>query len=219
MDTTNWLPWSDFPALTAARLEVVAAIICAVRREAVRTHEPSKGDDSWVLGCRAFRRTCSAIAEATDEHSWLTLIESKEKAEAREKDPDSVDPDMHFVFAIGSVPLRFYRGSPDKASRNSLKRKAPELRVQQLVLDFDVPVRPSFFLRLAIETDEAGLVERVVLVEVEDGTGQVGRRYAIPLEAQATVRQFRRPDREGRDLGEPDVFPKRQQEKDKDEPA
>lgn len=76
----SWLPWESFPSLHEGRLRIIAEIIRDVRSECVRTHEPSKGDEPWVLGCRAYRRTCFALAEAAKEHDWLTLVEPQEKA-------------------------------------------------------------------------------------------------------------------------------------------
>ena len=166
-------PWEFHPALTAERLRGIGSIIRDVRREVVQTHEPSKGDDPWVLGCRGYRRTCFALSEAAKSGLFGLSI----------KDGDH----LRFVFSIGdSPPLRFYRGEPEEPPSRTLRRTFPELRWVQLRLQFgEQPVEG--LLRLAVELQENGELALVTLILVDEA-GTVLNKYGIRLgEHPATV--------------------------------
>lgn len=216
MDTFNRPPWLQFPALTDPRLRIVAQMIQDVRHEAVTTHEPHVGDDAWVLGVRAYKRTCFAIAKASigAHKEWLSVIETEERERARELlAPSVLNPELHFVFSIGGVPLRFYRGAADEPTNKSLKRHYPEITAHQFVMEY-VP-EPIFdrILRLAVETDDLGEVTRVVLVQLDED-GIPHNPWDIALSATPKVAQFRAVDKEI-EIAAPTVGPKRRTEEDK----
>lgn len=216
MDNLTRPPWLQFPALTDARLRVLAEMIQDVRHLAVLTHEPHLGDDAWVLGVRAYKRTCYAIAKAAigDHKEWLSVIENEIRERVREEmAPEVLNPELHFVFAVGGVPLRFYRGLADEPTNKSLKRQYPEIHAQQLLMEY-VP-EPVFdrVLRLAVETDELGEVSRVVLVQLDE-KGNPYRPWEIPLGAAPKVSQFRAVEKE-KELGAPPVGAKRRKDQDK----
>src|ERR1700722_19795093 len=95
----DFKPWIKYPSLSRDRLSMVANIIRRVRSETVLLHEPHNGDDEWSLGCRAYRRTCFAIREASQSNKWLRVLTQA--------------ANLQFSFAIGEIPLRFYRGKAD----------------------------------------------------------------------------------------------------------
>ncbi|MBK1793785.1 hypothetical protein JHL21_04675 [Devosia sp. WQ 349] len=133
-------PWEFHPDLTADRLEVVARLIALARDMVVDRHEPSIGDDDWVLGCRAFRSSCHMITSFSEQEdvNWLSIV----------------DPSKRFVFRLGSIPLRFYRGDPEDQNHRVKNVSFPELR--QLSLAFDTPDLLDVTVRIAIETDAEG---------------------------------------------------------------
>lgn len=158
-------PWDIHPDLTEERLQVLARLIREVRGKALLLHEPAEGDSNWGLGCRAHERTCYAIKQAAENNSWLKVIEGS----------------LHFVFQIGKVPIRFYRGEADNPSPRSLRRNYPEIEANQGSLPF-ASVELDWFWRLAIETDISGEVYRVVMVQVAEG-GDTKNPWPIPFEA------------------------------------
>ena len=155
-------PWESHPALTEKCLQVIADIIRNTRHDAIQAHEPNKGDSNWGLGCRVHERTCHAIMLAANDHDWLDIIE----------------PGLHFVFSIGGVPIRFYRGEPENPNPRYLSRRYPEIQAQQYAFDF-AHESEQWLWRLAIETDYLGEVLRIVFVEVAEN-GDIRSTWEIP---------------------------------------
>jgi len=156
-------PWEAHIELQEDRLVFLATAIKQVRHAALLVHEPSKGDTNWGLGCRVHERTCFAIKEASDDQTWL----------------DVIDPSLHFVFSIGGVPIRFYRGDAESPNPRFLSRRYPEIEAQQLAFEFPVEDR-EWLWRMAIETDIDGEVMRIVMVQVSE-TGEIKNMWTIPL--------------------------------------
>lgn len=192
MDET---PWDLHPSLTAERLAFVARLMRSVRAEAVDGHEADKGDTAWGLGCRAHERTAFAITNAASgiASDWLTVIE----------------PGLHYVFAIGGVPIRFYRGEADSPPTKSLRRNFPEILAQTQMAfaapGFSQPKGAQEYVwRIAIETDADGRVSRIVLVEV---AADLSTRmiYEIPQSTAGFVATTEPRLREGKPLPAPTV--------------
>src|ERR1035438_2927788 len=97
---SNFEPWIAYPHLTQQRLLAVAVVIRRARNETLSLYDPIGGDNSWSHGCRAYARTCHALREAAKEFQWLRILPEFES--------------LRFTFAIGTVPIRFYRGLPDE---------------------------------------------------------------------------------------------------------
>ena len=90
-------------------------------------------------------------------------------------------PKLRFTFAIGGVPVRFYRGSPDDPPDNYLTTTYGELRQRQMVFDIEGLRTLDNVLRLAVETDREGKVSTVKLVEL-DTTGTPTGIYLVPFD-------------------------------------
>lgn len=133
-------PWDFHPDLTADRLVAVARLIATARDAVVSRHEPQIGDDDWVLGCRAFQSCRYAIAQFAqiEEVLWLGIL----------------DPSRHFVFRIGSIPVRFYKGDPEDQGHRVKNQSFPELA--QLNLVFGDEDQREVLTRIAVETDSDG---------------------------------------------------------------
>jgi hypothetical protein len=155
MDTFD--PWTKYPPLEKGRLTAIAKILQTVRHEAVLLHEPGAGDNEWSLGCRVYARECHAVRIAAEKYSWLTILPEAEP--------------LRFTFAIGTIPIRFYR-------------TFAELHQQQLALQIDGLRLVDRVLRLAVEIDATGEVENVILVEL-DTAGNVTETYRISLDGDA----------------------------------
>lgn len=165
---------------------LVASLIREARQSAVICYEPEKGDVAWSLGCVAYVRSIRAIAEAAQEHEeWLRVIE----------------PGLHFVFAVGGVPLRFYRGEPGTPPVKSLRRHFPEIEAQQLAFGFH-PRKADGVLRLAVATNERGEASSVTLVLV-DQAGKPIDSWRIPFGEGVVTRLYE--PKEAVDVGPPSV--------------
>lgn len=165
MDTFE--PWNKYLPLEKDRLMAIAKILQNVRHDAVLLHEPGAGDNEWSLGCRVYARECYAVRAAAEKHKWLTILPEAEP--------------LRFTFAIGTIPIRFYRGGSTDVPGHYLQHTFAELHQQQLALEIDGLRLVDRVLRLAVEVDATGEVENVILVELDTG-GTITETYRIPLD-------------------------------------
>lgn len=184
-------PWQVHPALQEERLCFLANIIKKVRHKALLLHEPIEGDTNWGLGCRVHERTCNAIKLSAEEQPWLEVI----------------DPSLHFVFSVGGVPIRFYRGEAENPNPRQLSRKYSEIEAQQCAFAFAVE-NSVWLWRMAIETDLDGEVMRIVMVQVSE-SGDIKNMWAIPLTGNVLlITPIHNNLRDGVELEPPVVFPR-----------
>ena len=166
------LPWDFHPALTEERLRICARLLANARRDALAMASYALGDDPWSVGCRAFAfgRHRLQRAASSGDYPWLAVL----------------DDSAHFVFVIGGngngVPVRFYRGAAEEPTGRTLRRQ--EMEVQQLSLALGETAAEGLAFRLAVETDEAGRVERVVFLALR-GEDRVECFWPVPLELPA----------------------------------
>lgn len=165
------LPWELHPALTEDRLRVCARLLANARRDALAMASYELGDDPWSVGCRAyaFGRHRLARAATSGQHNWLGVL----------------DESNAFVFLIEDVPVRFYRGPADEAARRTLRRHAEEAR--QLSLALGEAADEGLVFRLAVETGEAGRVDRVVFLALCGEEGEATCVWPVPLDVPATT--------------------------------
>jgi hypothetical protein len=163
------LPWYFHPALTEDRLRICARLLAHARRDALAMASYELGDDPWSVGCRAFafgRHRLQRAARSGD-YPWLEVL----------------DDSAHFVFVIGAngsgVPVRFYHGAADEPTERTLRRQ--EMEVQQLSLALGEAAAEQLAFRLAVETGEGGMVERVVFLALR-GEDRVECFWPVPLE-------------------------------------
>src|SRR4051812_25887297 len=109
-------PWSVSPRLTSERLVTLARAAVRVRAEALPSHRPELGDDSWSFGCVAYRRTCYALKslELSGEHPWLRIEERG----------------LAFRLSVDHVPLRFYRGEAERPTSRSVAQSVRDMIAQ-----------------------------------------------------------------------------------------
>jgi hypothetical protein len=168
------LPWDYHPALTEERLRLCARMLAHARRDALAMASYELGDDPWSVGCRAFSfgRHRLQRAASSGDYPWLAVL----------------DDSAHFVFVIGAegegVPVRFYRGAADEPTERTLRRQ--EMEVQQLSLTLGEVAAEGLAFRLAVETGEAGWVERVVFLALR-GEDRVECFWPVSLEPPATT--------------------------------
>lgn len=141
----NEPPWHYHSDLTDVRLRQVAKILLETRHRTLELYDPVNGDGEWSLGCRIYQRSCNQIAKAAGRFPWLSVI----------------DDTLQFVFAIGSVPIRFYRGDGESPSPHNLVCSFNELRQLSLAFKSDTP---ALLWRFAVETDSIGRVTKVPFI-------------------------------------------------------
>ena len=179
-ESPSRLPWDYHPALTEDRLRLCARLLAHARRDALAMASYELGDDPWSVGCRAFAfgRHRLQRAASSGDYPWLAVL----------------DDSAHFVFVIGTagegegegegVPVRFFRGPADEPTERTLRRQ--EMEVQQLSLALGEVAAEGLAFRLAVETGEAGRVERVVFLALR-GEDRVECFWPVPLEPPATA--------------------------------
>lgn len=161
-------PSDIHPDLTDERLQTLASFFASTRSAVAALHDPLSGDDVWALGCRGFARWRNLLISKfqSGEWSWFRVM----------------DPSKRFIFAVGSVPIRFYRGSSKRPPSRNLAQSAQELA--QLSLAFpmnDVQYRDLSW-RFAIETDFLGEPSKVVFAALAKEDGAVVHHWEIPFE-------------------------------------
>lgn len=161
--------WEMAAELTEDRMLSIASLLVRVRHDALATHEPDKGDSPWGFGCRVYDRCRNSIIKAAEKSEWLSII----------------DPTLHFVFAVGGVPVRFGNGDIEQPKSRLLRRRPGEFRAQQLAFDALGPEYVEGRWRIIYDTDnETMAIEEVVLVQA-NGSGDVLNSW--PLDVTTTV--------------------------------
>ena len=168
-------PWDIHPEIQRDRLLFVGHLLRAIRHEALETHEVAKGESNWSLGCRVLERTNFALVQSqSPDRPWFSILEAG----------------RHFVFSIGGVPFRVYRGVAQPTKRSSLKRNHEEIHAQQLAFGFMTEPTDdvNWVWRIAVETDESGHVIRMTAFQAlcleadPDVADRVRNQWVIPLD-------------------------------------
>ncbi len=159
--------------MTRERLCSLGSIIRTTREGAVERHDPKAGDGPWGLGCSAYERTFFALKAACAKYPWLTVTQDPAKP-------------LRFAFAIGHVPFRIYSGGAEQPPSKYLSTTYVELHEIQLALDLGVIVPPDGILRIAVETDETGLVSRISVVQIDEAQHITGIYVIPPDEAESS---------------------------------
>ena len=172
-----FIPWKLYAGLTEGRLAHVASLMRDARHSVVDIHDPSRGDDSWTMGCLAYRRECFAVIQESRIVDYIRIL-----------------PEDHgkFTFSIGGWPVKFYHGDGDDPPSKSLA--VSHVESAQLKLAFEIEQRKpeEFKLRIAIETDSRGELTRAILVRIDD-SGEPESHYVMPFEASATIVEMKAP--------------------------
>lgn len=173
------LPWKIHPSLTEERLKLCARMLADARADALRLCRRDLGDDGWSVGCRAYafgRRRLRRAAE-DKRHPWLSIRDSSNR----------------FIFRIGEVDVRFFRGSAEEPTRRTLRHLGEDVLQLALPLHADIP--SGLVFRFALEVDEDGETERVVFLALRGENGQAECFWPIPPDAAPV-----RPARDARQL-------------------
>jgi hypothetical protein len=173
----NLKPWDCHPDLTEERLEQLAQFFASTRRELMSLYDRHKGDDPWSLGCRGFswwKNRLMTLAN-TNEWQWLSII----------------SPTKRFIFGIGDVPVRFYRGRISRPPEGTLASSFDELRQLSLAFPNDSHFRDLKW-RFAIETGTLGESTNIIFAGLTQA-GEVVSYSNIPFEAELINLKFNAP--------------------------
>jgi hypothetical protein len=166
------LPWDLTPALEQHRLVTVARVAVAVRNRAFSEADREAGDTNWGLACKAHERLMHALSRLSGEHPWLTVVREG----------------LYVMPLIDDVPVRLYRGAADHPGSRHLEAVRLEYERtrsarSQMAFDFMATAAdggPWYWL-MAMETDAAGTVSRVVFVQANDA-GETRHPWECPLD-------------------------------------
>jgi hypothetical protein len=188
-------PSEAHPDLTQRRLALLASIAKKVWKKVQRAHRPLEGDGPWGFGCRFNERMRSALLTLSVAQSWIRVIEDG----------------LHFVFCIGAVPARVYRGKAGRPKGNYLTRRIKEVAEQQLAFPFHEQAK--WLYRFAIEAASIHAIPELILVQQHAETGAVGEQWVIGKKAKRRVGSPPATDitfvRGAVDQGPPKVTPKK----------
>lgn len=179
-------PWDYHPHLERVAIIAVARLIAQGRSDALIRYDEAIGDDGWTLGCRAFQFARYQISKAaqTVGFEWLSIL----------------DPSKQFIFKIGDVPVRFYKGDADDPSDRTLRQTFSELN--QLAFVFGKEEGADLAYRFAVETDLDGSITNIKFVGLR-GENPVFC-WDVPY-LEAVTLPHATPVTEGVDLPKPEV--------------
>jgi hypothetical protein len=162
-------PWEHHAALTRDRLITIGKLIERGRNHALDRLNPDVGCTPWTVGCEAFAFQKFEIEQSALEMDWLDIL----------------DPSMQFIFSIGGVPVRFYRGEPDEPTTRTLKQSFSELKQLSLfATDELVKLTTEPAYRFAIETDVDGALTAITFVVLAGETPVL--TWHVPLDEPVT---------------------------------
>lgn len=161
-------PSNIHPDLTDDRLQALANFFASTRSAVAALHDPLSGDDAWALGCRGFARWRNLLVSKfqSGEWPWFKVL----------------DPSKRFIFAIGNVPVRFFRGNSKRAPSRTLVQSAQELAQLSLAFPMTEVEYRELSWRFAIETDFLGEPSKVVFAALAKEDGAVVYQWAIPFD-------------------------------------
>ena len=97
-----------------------------------------------------------------------------------------LDETHHFVFLVEGVPVRFFRGDATEPTKRALPQQENEAQQFALALGSEDGAEGLMF-RLALETDDAGAVQRVVFLALRGEEGRVECFWPVPLEIEVAT--------------------------------
>lgn len=161
------LPSDAHPDLKSERLLFLARVVRATWRSSERSFRRNKGDTMWGLGTRFHERLRHALQLAANSTAWLRIIHRR----------------RHFVFAVGALPLRCYRGSRSRPRKNYRMRRGEELSGNLFAFDKASVAELDWIYRIAVEARTEKDVPQVYLVQHGVESDAVGRAW--PLDRKA----------------------------------
>lgn len=174
------LPWEVNPVFQQRVLAAVAQWIADVRGSIADELDEEAGDlhfGGWVPGTAFHARFANRVGREalSGDHPWLRIL----------------DGTRQFTFAIGSVPVRVFRGTPSSPSARSRKPGPAEraAQVEGFELDEVLGCDLEWVWRFVVEVNPTNhRVERVSFCEIHVGEQiEVRSCYEIPLQPNTSA--------------------------------
>jgi hypothetical protein len=154
-------------------LETLARVAVTTRNRAFAEADRAAGDTNWGLACKAHERLMHALSDLvhSGDKPWLALVRDG----------------LYLMPLIEGVPVRLYRGAADRPSSRHLdalrlEHERWQATRSQMAFDFMAGATsdgPWYWL-MAMETDAAGIVTRVVYFQANDA-GETRNPWECPL--------------------------------------
>lgn len=138
-------PWEHHPDLSEDRLEIISDILRKVRNEEVALNDINQA--IWGYGCLIYDLTRNKLIEESKNYEWLNIVNSS----------------LGFVFSIGEVPVRFYKGSVEDPNDRTLAYNKDEAKQLEFAFGSSTSLEVEHW-RFSIETDHDASVLQVSLV-------------------------------------------------------
>lgn len=190
--TDSKSPWDHHPDLSSLRLRTIATTILRTRNETMTLDGIEPENTPWGSGCLAYDRTRWAIVQQAKIEPWLSIV----------------DGGMGFIFAIGRVPVRFYKGEPDEPTERTLARRYPELQQQSLAFAENTD---TLLWRFAVESGIDGKVVAISFVGL-DLNADVVSRWDFDRSKVVPISSGKKKTSESRVLPQPSIGPKTDEE-------
>jgi hypothetical protein len=178
------MPWDVDPALTEDRLAYLAELLPDVRKGAIASQEPDKGDGKWGLGCRFYERVLAKLirASASKEAPWLTALRPNGNP-------------LELYLAIDGCPIHYFRGDPDSPAQHHVIRAQEQIQFWP-----DPPNDSGWFWLMVVESASDQDGTRVLFEQVND-SGQVRYQY-VAARAKAEVPSIAK---QGKEIPQPEI--------------
>lgn len=161
-------PSDCHPDLQEERLQVLADFFAGTRSSVAALHDPLAGDDAWALGCRGNARWRNLLVRKSQSGEWPWF--------------KVLNPGKRFIFAIGDVPVRFYRGNHKCPPSRTLAQTAQEMSQLSLAFASDAEHLRDLNWRFAIETDYLGEPSKVIFAALAKEDGAAVYHWEIPFD-------------------------------------
>ena len=163
-------PWDINPDLQQERLIQLANMLANVRADVVDLHNPALGDTKKSLGFRAYECSRSHCIDKAGRlgFEWLGVLTE----------------DRRFTLKIGSIPVRFWKGEPEKLPSGKLLRSPEALR--QIELFYPSKTDNMLIWFCVLNVNSKGLVDRAYFVGYTD-FGEIAVNWQIPIRGSVAL--------------------------------
>jgi hypothetical protein len=162
-------PWDVSPEFKPDRLESIAHLLSEVRSNVLDLHNDELGDTNRSLGYRAYECSCTNIVRKINEpgYEWLGIV----------------SPTGRFTFSISGIPVRFWKGEPERLPTGKLIR-SPEATQQLDLFPCSGDVKDLIWY-VVLRTDQTKQVERAYFIGYTE-TNEIAVNWEIPLSGSIT---------------------------------
>ncbi|WP_028489825.1 hypothetical protein [Thiothrix lacustris] len=163
-------PWDVNPDLQQERLIQLANMLAEVRADVVDLHNPELGDTRKSLGFRAYECSRSHCIDKAGQlgFEWLGVLTE----------------DRRFTLKVGSIPVRFWKGEPEKLPSGKLLRSPEALNQIELFHPKNSDNELIWFCIL--DANFKGLIERAYFVGYTE-IGEIVINWQIPIRGSITL--------------------------------